>query len=62
MFAFVIKINNYGTQLDWLQDDAQIDGFTWKHSYKCVTSGMYMWNKPFLFRQANGKEVQRKNL
>ncbi|EDV25192.1 uncharacterized protein TRIADDRAFT_25986, partial [Trichoplax adhaerens] len=45
--------------IDWLDHDHidHIRGFKWKRSSKRVTTGMYMWHRPFLVQLPDGEEV-----
>uniref|UniRef100_A0A914YEX4 GB1/RHD3-type G domain-containing protein n=1 Tax=Panagrolaimus superbus TaxID=310955 RepID=A0A914YEX4_9BILA len=43
-------------QLDWLGDDAQVQGFHWRSGAKRDTVGIWLWGEPIMIEAGNGEK------
>ena len=43
---------------DWFSSNPIIEGVEWKKGQQTITHGIWMWNKPFVIKRADGQMVR----
>ncbi|KAK0047622.1 atlastin-1-like isoform X2, partial [Biomphalaria pfeifferi] len=58
LLDFFLRYLSAGGEEDWLGDDnAPLEGFSWRGGSDRDTTGILMWSEPFFMTNKNGEEV-----